>query len=221
MVTLLSEVESVLNSRPLTYLDAVGSEFVTPAHFLNLNRSVGSCIPPLDPAVFDEFRPGQSSVSMLNLKLKKLEMTISHFWSIWYNEYLLCLRERSVHHRHPRVSVSSKPCVGDLMIVGEKDVSRSLWKLGRVVEVNLSDDGNVRSVCLKMPSGNILKCPVNTLYPLELRACTNLTAEQNNGGRSSTAGAHDEPRQRPSRSAAETARSRLAAMFADSDTDCE
>ena len=64
--------------------------------------------------------------------------------------------------------------VGDVVVIGEDVVSRHRWKLGIVVELIKSDDELVRGEKVKVgKTRNVIRRPVNCLYPAEVR-----TAEQ-------------------------------------------
>ena len=64
--------------------------------------------------------------------------------------------------------------VGDVVVIGEDVVSRHRWKLGIVVELIKSDDELVRGEKVKVgKTRNVIRRPVNCLYPAEAR-----TAEQ-------------------------------------------
>ena len=148
--TIVTEVEAVLNSRPLTYIDADGCEMITPSHFLNIHSSVGPCIPSVvdnvDDVDDDEYVPVQDSADHLRSQFKRMDVILNQFWIIWKREYLLSLRERSVSHKSRKNESSRIPKVGKVVTVEEKDCSRCLWKMGRIVGLHKSDDGEVRSV---------------------------------------------------------------------------
>ena len=63
------------------------------------------------------------------------------FWRRWSKEYIPQLMKRSkwniAHRNLPR---------GDLVLVVERDVPRSPWRLGRVPAPIASEDGLIRSV---------------------------------------------------------------------------
>ena len=60
---------------------------------------------------------------------------------------------------------------GELVISKDKQCKRSFWKMGRVIELIKRKDGVVRSVSVKVASGNgttIVKRPLQLLIPLEI-----------------------------------------------------
>lgn len=88
---------------------------------------------------------------------------MNNFWVRWKKEYLLELRSA---HLAPPLS-SRAPNVGDVVLLHDRITPRHLWTLVRVVEVFPGRDGNVRACAVKLPSGCVIRRPVQLLYPLE------------------------------------------------------
>ena len=60
--------------------------------------------------------------------------------------------------------------VGDVVVTEEDSVPRHRWKLGVVVELMEGSDGYVRGAKVKVgKTKNIIRRPLNRLYPTELR----------------------------------------------------
>ena len=106
--TILTEVEAVINSRPLVYVGAdLNSGFtLTPGDFLSLNLKTG--VPSLetdheqlqDP----DFIESLSSAKKLLENWKKGQKHLNTFWTIWFEEYVLSLHERGQKYlKSPRV----------------------------------------------------------------------------------------------------------------------
>ena len=176
-VTILTEVEGVLNSRPLCYVDSESFDTISPAHLLNLNRSIGLVGPPNtlmnendDDDDDDAYQPQVSPIDELQGRLKELDTTIGHFWKIWSREYLLSLRERPSKHAQRKNAKAMRPQLGELVIVSDKDQPRAMWKLARICKVHKSSDGFVRSADVLLPNKRTLHRSVCHLYPLEVRA---------------------------------------------------
>ena len=89
LTTILIEVEAVLNSRPLAYVEAEGIEEALPPSHLMLGRRIHT-LP--DPVIS---KTPVSNVDTLTRRFRYLTKLSSHFWNRWHREYLLSLRE---HH---------------------------------------------------------------------------------------------------------------------------
>lgn len=165
LLTALAEVEMVLNSRPLTVVSAEDlEEPLTPSHLIIGRRILSSSDPCLDP---DEFQPATSDD--LTRRARYLNTTINHFWHRWRKEYLVGLRE--MHSYYKKSSDTPRVAVGDVVIIHSDDQPRSMWKLGKVLELLTGRDGEHRAAVLQVAgqgrSAKRLQRPVQRLYPLE------------------------------------------------------
>jgi hypothetical protein len=136
LLTIVTEVEAILNSRPISYVSSEDiEEPLTPSH-LSCGRRLLS-LPNIvngndekDP----DWQPNKSEIVRKGVHLEKL---IEHFWKRWRNEYLLELRESH------RLRIKNTPQrkvvrVGDAVVVRD-DTPRVSWKIGRVEELILVD----------------------------------------------------------------------------------
>ena len=146
--TVLTQIESCLNSRPLTPLpcDDDGVEALTPGHFL-IGRPLES-IP--DPAF------SYRSMSLLR-RWHLCQSLVRHFWQRWYTEYITILRKFTKWH-HP----SRNAQVGDVVIVKEDNLIPGKWPLARITEVHTGQDGLVRVATVKTANGTY-KRPITKL----------------------------------------------------------
>lgn len=169
MTTLLKECEAVINSRPLVYMgkDIKSSIAISPRHFLCLNPYTGipdSYCENDDP----EYKPYESNVDKLLKLWKKGQRMLDTFWQIWRNEYLLSLRERSQNRlKSHRVQSHIIPSVGDIVLIKE-DIPRGQWKMGKLIKLQHSRDGRVRSAEVRTSSSRVLRRPLNLLFPIEV-----------------------------------------------------
>ncbi|XP_011404755.1 PREDICTED: uncharacterized protein LOC105313216 [Amphimedon queenslandica] len=161
--TVITEVEGVLNSRPLSFVSTEDlEEPLTPAHFLLGRRSL---------SLPDSFCYGEESEdiditsSALTKRMKHLNSTLEQFWRRWTNEYLLELREA---HRYSKGSRNSSiPTVGDIVLVHDEDKPRGFWKLSRIMELIVGSDGKIRGAIVRIGNKR-LRRPLQKLYPLEV-----------------------------------------------------
>jgi hypothetical protein len=169
LVTLLSEAQDVVNSRPLTYVsEDIDDEVITPNHFLRgFNRQALEIVDEDDgdPDFIDKEVTATKIVKMW----KKGQRLLQHFWEIWRKDYLTSLREKTTwHHKQKRGSIRRLPQVGEVVLVDGTPKSRSKWQIARINELIESHDGQVRSAKVLIPSGKIVARPLNLLYPLEV-----------------------------------------------------
>ena len=143
LITILAEVEGIVDTRPLTYVyDKFDSGFtLTPAHFLM------SYFLPLMMASTDmnendyNYYPVKDSATSSLEVWKKVQQQLNSFWDIWRNEYLLSLRGK---------------------------VPRRMWKLGRIERLISGSDGNICTADIYLPGNRHMQCSINMLYPQEL-----------------------------------------------------
>jgi hypothetical protein len=177
LLTSVTEVEMILNSRPLTYLSSDDAEEpLTPSHLLLGYRVLS--LPDTVETTGEEYtvKPTRDN---LTRRMQHLNKTIDHFWRRWRSEYLLELRES---HRHPGLAkgVTRSIAIGDIVIIHDDAHPRGLWKLGKVENLITGVDGHVRGAAVRVLSSGqnttILKRPVQRLYPLEVQAEGGLTS---------------------------------------------
>ena len=171
--TIITEVESVVNSRPLIYVDNdLENEIITPAHFLSLNPKTGTPVLQNIDEDDDQIDPDyqnidKSTAQKLLDTWKKGNRHLEQFWKVWKDQYLLNLRERNQKfNKHPRIQSEREAKVGDVVQVKEP-TPRGTWKIGRIVEMIRSQDGEERAARILMPNKNVLQRSITHLYPLE------------------------------------------------------
>jgi len=145
LLTVLTQIESCLNSRPLSALPNTINEWsvLTPGHFL-----IGE---PLT-AVPDQDLTNVPSNRLNRWKL--LQQMQQHFWTRWSSEYLSRLQQR------PKWTVTnSNLSVGDLVLVKDDQTKSMNWPLARIEEVHPGKDNLVRVVTVRMNSG-LFKRPI-------------------------------------------------------------
>ena len=83
------------------------------------------------------------------------------FWSCWRNCYLSTLTSRT-KWTNSEITVPKY----DLVIIKSKDVPRSHWTLGRILDTYTGSDGVVHSVKIKTPNGELIR-PSRSICVLE------------------------------------------------------
>jgi hypothetical protein len=160
MSTLLVEVETVLNLRPLTYVYNEKDEPcpLTPMHFLNFGKEISYPINFAD--IIDDASKRSSA-----LRRKKFQtLLLKQLWSKWKSHYLLDLKTA---HSLKNPSSQAPLKVGDVVLIEEDTKNKLLWKLGKIERAIIGRDNNIRAYEVKTANG-LLKRTVQHLYPLEL-----------------------------------------------------
>ena len=98
---------------------------------------------------------------------KKGNKHLEEFWKVRKDGYLLNLRERNqLFQKYPRIQAKNCPKVGDIVQIKDS-LPRGTWRMGRIVEVIRSSDGEERAARVMMPNRNILQQSIIHLYPIE------------------------------------------------------
>ncbi|CAB3989653.1 Tetratricopeptide repeat 28 [Paramuricea clavata] len=173
LVTAVTEAESILNSRPLSYVSSEDvEEPLTPAHLLS-GRRILSLPDRHQENPEDEDFQVDLSTNDLNKRVRYLNDIIEHFWRRWRNEYLVELRNA---HKSPKKTVEKSSVeVGDIVLVHDENHPRSFRRIGRIKElVNSTADGKSRArgavVQAMSKKGKVttLRRPLQLLYPMEI-----------------------------------------------------
>jgi hypothetical protein len=149
--TLFCEIESILNSRPLTTIsdDPNDLEPLTPNHILLMK-----CGPTYPPGLFS------STDLYIRRRWKQVQYLADLFWSRWKKEYVVNLQKRQKWFQ-------SQPShsVGDLVLLVDNNLPRNRWALGRIVKIFPDEFGFVRQVTVKsvnfnknLSRSNLIKC---------------------------------------------------------------
>ena len=156
LLTLLAEVEAIINTHPLTYIcgDFPSGFTLTPAHFFV--REFGN-----NTTLWDtNYQPKKDSATELADYWKKNQKQLEKFWEVWKNDYLLSLRETlPLIHWRSLSQLSRKPMIGEVVIVCR------MWKLARDKELIVSKDGWIRSIVIELPNKHLISRSVNHLFP--------------------------------------------------------
>ena len=181
LTTLLTEVEAIINTRPLTYIhEEFSSSFIlTPAHFLigGYNNAIPFSTDDIEDT---EYLPKVDSSQELLIYWKRNQKQLQLFWRYWTQDYLLNLRETlPLTHKGPKSQVKRQPKIGEIVIIKDDNLPRRAWKLGRIKSYIFSKDNQIRAVKVQLPNKNILDRAINHLYPLEIPSVVNNESEFN------------------------------------------
>ncbi|KAK7571949.1 hypothetical protein V9T40_014421 [Parthenolecanium corni] len=154
----LIEIEGILNSRPITYVDKEAeTELITPNDFLQTRY----------PAIpFDHTRA--LTGAELTAAWRASEEYLEQFWRDWAERYLREIRERRDVMPNPRLTEDRAPMVGEVVLMIDPSQKRSSWRTAVVERLIDSSDGKVRAVQLRSSQRSRMIRPVSKLAPLRL-----------------------------------------------------
>ncbi|XP_076660789.1 uncharacterized protein LOC143364215 [Halictus rubicundus] len=137
--TFVTEIEAILNSRPLTPLssDPNDPQALTPGHFL-----IGSAMTSLPEVNFNETSSNRLS------KWQHIQKVKHDFWIRWSKEYINHLNVRAKWTKG-----SHEMNKGTIVILKDDHLPPSHWSLGRIVEVHPGQDDIIRAVTVKTVNG--------------------------------------------------------------------
>ena len=133
--TFLLEVESILNSRPLTpvTMDLEGKEALTPNHLLKLHPAGN-----LPPTITDP------SDCYSKRRWRHEQYLSDQFWKRWSKEYLrLIMGRQKWFKRKPNLRID------DVVLITDDHTPRSQWRIGRIIATHPDAYGVVRTVSIK------------------------------------------------------------------------
>ncbi|XP_062708625.1 uncharacterized protein LOC134288285 [Aedes albopictus] len=153
LLTVISEAEEIVNSRPLVYLpqDSMHAEALTPNSFV---RGVTSCLdnPGISPT---------NQAEALRNAYKRLQITADALWKRWIHEYL-----PGLNHRSKWLEESKPLAPGDLVFIVDGH-SRNGWIRGQVESVFAGRDDRIRQALVRTANG-VYRRPVTKLAVIEV-----------------------------------------------------
>lgn len=159
LITSVTEVEDIINSRPLTYAPSFASaESLSPNHFLRGNA-------PNEPY---EFVPPTNPAESLRDAYKRSQQLANEMWKRWLKEYVPTINQRS------KWFAECKPLKkGDLVYIVEGH-RRKAWIRAVVEEPIISHDGRVRQAVVRTSRG-VFRRPTAKLAVLEIDGCNTVS----------------------------------------------
>ena len=179
IMTVLCDIEGVLNSRPITYIytDGIGHA-LTPSHLVCGKRL--STLP--SRSAEDELIGYPEDQSTFTRRMIYLSTLMKNYWKSWLHDYIVNLREfhncKAKKAEHPLIEES------DVVIIKEDNVHRGSWRLARVDRLLKGTDGEIRGAEIVVADKNgklsRLRHALQLLYPLEAKElCSKKPKEPN------------------------------------------
>lgn len=150
LLTFLVEVEGILNAKPLGYVssDLADPDPVTPNMLLMGRRDAS--LPQVSYA----------TDTLSKRRWRRCQMMVDHFWVQFIRSYLPSLQVRQKWRQHTDGLLQ-----GTVVMIVDPQLSRTHWPVGRVVKLNASADGCIRSAEVQVGDKTYLR-PVARLVQL-------------------------------------------------------
>ncbi|XP_076245382.1 uncharacterized protein LOC143185936 [Calliopsis andreniformis] len=163
LYTMITQVESCMNSRPLCPLTDDPSDLtpLTPSHFL-----IGGVLTSLPEPDLRDVKPSRL------IRYQHLQYMLQHFWTRWQKEYLHQLQQRNKW----MVGTTAKFGPGTLVIVKDDNAPPLKWHMGRIMELHPGKDNVTRVVSIKL-SDSVIKRPVTKICILPLEDDSSIQSE--------------------------------------------
>lgn len=151
MLTVLTQIEALLNSRPLSVMscDPAEPSALTPAHFLVLT--------PLKSLPAEDL--SRNTINLIRRK-RMVDHIIQSFWKRWKIEYLHTLQVRNKW-----IESNDSISTGSVVLLESENSAPLDWPLGVIERTFPGKDGIVRVVDVRTRSG-LYRRPVVKVYPL-------------------------------------------------------
>ncbi|XP_032685832.1 uncharacterized protein LOC116850994 [Odontomachus brunneus] len=148
MSTILTQIEAMLNSRPLTPLseDPDDLRALTSGHFL-----IGENLQSYLELSLEEVPRNTLS------RWQYVEQLRQHLWSWWQKEYLSICQQRNKW----KTESHAKFKVGQLVMLKDTETLPLQWILARIKEIHPGTDGVVMTVTLRTSKGIYKRAIVN------------------------------------------------------------
>ncbi|XP_055840251.1 uncharacterized protein LOC129907858 [Episyrphus balteatus] len=135
--TVLSQIEAILNSRPLCSISDNDLNPLTPSHYL-----IGEPLTSIPEPIVEDIP--QNRLTHWNL----MQKMVQGFWRRWHMGYLTTLQDRKK--------------TWDLVVIKEPNVPATKWVLARVEDVTPGADGIVRDATIRTANGTFVR-PITKL----------------------------------------------------------
>ena len=157
LTTLLTQIEAIMNSRPLTSPSNDPNDFqtLTPAHFL-IGRPLLT-VPDSDP-------PDKADLTLIR-RFQQRQQAMNFFWKRLSLEYLTTLQQRTKW-----TTEQENLQIGDIVFLKDDNTSPMMWPMAKVIKVFDGNDQIARVVEIRTRRGSNVR-PVHRLslfFPAEV-----------------------------------------------------
>ena len=157
LTTIITEIEAILNSRPLTftYDDLNEPSPISPSILLT-----GKLLTSLPDPLNDEEQAAVGNIKSATRRLEYRNHLVHVFWLRWRTEYL-----QELQKTNKKFTPRGNPKINDVCLV-EDSLPKQQWKMAKIEKLITGRDGLTRAAVVKTRRG-LIQRPIQRLYPLE------------------------------------------------------
>lgn len=171
-ITSISDIELIVNNRPLTYRSCQGElEILTPNHLISTRSQFPSLVLSSREELKFSWDNAEEFVADLLDTIKAREVTQFQFYKMWFNDYLLSLREKTSHNiNSSSENIEKHFAEGSIVIFKSPNKAKSHWQLARIIKLIRGSDNESRSAVILKPDKSEIRTSLLNLVPLEIQA---------------------------------------------------
>ena len=163
--TVVAEIEGVLNSRPLTYLDENDiKEPITPIHLYYSHRILN----PIEGEGYESDPDFKNNREQALSRKHQLEQVLQSFWKCWRKDYLLEFRSTHVGNKIRENNIK----VNDIITVLDENQKRNKWQSGKIEKLITVKNGIIRAAEVTAVEQNnkptVIMRPLQKLFSLKM-----------------------------------------------------
>ncbi|KAE9418298.1 hypothetical protein Angca_000141, partial [Angiostrongylus cantonensis] len=179
------EIEALLNTRPLLYVDSEDQQILRPIDFIQNKFEVPCSFENSDEDLTDPTYLSSEEQTLLKTKQEAIQALQSsckftdRFWHLWKTQYLTSLRKGHQSERNKTHYSKFCPSKGTVVLINDPMQPRFMWKVGRIEELPANSEGVVHEAVVALPSHRRIRRPINLLVPLEFENSISQNEESN------------------------------------------
>ena len=172
--TALTDIQLAINNRPLSYINTDDNlNVITPNHLVSPGVNFPSVVlsDQSQEHLWDCDNEEDYRASLV-ASLETRDKVFSKFQNLWFQQYLLALREnhkQSFDHKNYEQSPFLKR--GSVVLHKHPTKAKPYWSLAIIIDlIESPDDRKIRTVRIRRSDGSEVVASIVNLYPLELNA---------------------------------------------------
>ena len=159
--TIFCQVEAIMNSRPLVQMSTSDTDYTALTPNMLITGKQHEHLPLDSQSAEPAFPSALPLKDYPQRRWRYMSKLTAHWWSRWIAEYLPTLQTRTKW----RGENPGNWEIGELVLIAEDNMPPMYWPLARLTAVHTGNDGHIRAVRVRSPTGEYTR-PVVKLRKL-------------------------------------------------------